>query len=74
MLKYLYNKKEISKADWFKKLQNTARNFSSLRRILKIIRKQGYYRTWSVNHDDEWTFCNVCMDYFLNDEKCECEE
>jgi hypothetical protein len=24
--------------------------------------------------DDEWTFCNVCMDYFLNDEKCECEE
>ena len=48
MTKYLYNKKEISKTDWFKKLQNTARNFSSLRRILKIIRKQGYYRTWSV--------------------------
>ena len=27
-----------------------------------------------LNHDDEWTFCNMCMDYFLNDEKCECEE
>ena len=27
-----------------------------------------------LNHDDEWTFCNGCNDYFLNDEKCECEE
>ena len=49
MTKYFYDKKETNRIDWFEKLKKSKESsLYSLKRILKIIKAQGYYRTWSV--------------------------
>ena len=48
MNKYLYDKKETTKLEWFKRLKNTSDNFSSLKRKLKKIKQNGFYRVWSI--------------------------
>jgi hypothetical protein len=46
--KYFYAKIETNRLNWFRRLKNTSINLSSLKRKLKKIKENGFYRVWSV--------------------------
>ena len=48
MRKYLYDKKETTKLEWFKSLKNASNTFCSLKRKLKTIKQNGFHRVWSI--------------------------